>query len=345
MPINTVTGPVAPEELGRTLIHEHILIDLTCWFQEPETASRRALVEAPVDISILRFLLRDPQNITRDNLRLQDLALATQEVSAFNVAGGSTIVEVSSRSLARDPLGLRQVSVDSGIHIVMGCGYYCEPSHPKTLAERSVEDIAAEMIDDITIGVQPSGIKAGIIGEIGTSATMTPTEEKVLRAAARASIETGVSMVVHVDTRGNEALRIVEIVEAEGARLDRTVLSHQDVVIDVAAQIELARAGAYIAYDTFGQDIYIESWVGGQQFPSDTQRIHALQELIAAGCIERLLVSQDVCMKTQLHAYGRWGYDHILVNVLPMMRKAGLTEGQLHTLLVENPRRVLTPTV
>jgi phosphotriesterase-related protein len=200
------------------------------------------------------------------------------------------------------------------------------------------------MIADITDGVQPSGIKAGIIGEIGTSATMTRTEEKVLRAAARASQETGVSMVIHVDTRGNEACHIVDVLESERARLDRAVLSHQDVVIDTAMQIDLARKGAYIAYDTFGQDCYIESWVGGQQFPSDTQRIQALQELIAAGCLERLLISQDVCMKTHLHRYGRWGYDHILVNVLPMMRKAGLSEAQIHTLLVDNPRRVLTPT-
>lgn len=341
--INTVNGPVAPDELSVTLIHEHVLIDLTCWWQEPESASRRALSEAPVDISILRFLLRDPQNVTKDNLRLQDVTVAAEEVSAFKLAGGSTIVEVSSRSLARDPLGLRQVSLDSGVNVVMGCGYYCEPSHPRSLAERSQDDIAAELIADITQGVQPSGIKAGIIGEIGTSATMTPTEEKVLRAAATASKETGVSIVIHVDTRGNEARRIAEILDSEGARLDRAVLSHQDVVIDIEAQVELAHAGAYIAYDTFGQDSYIESWVGGQQFPTDTQRICALQELITAGCIERLLVSQDVCMKTQLHRYGRWGYDHILVNVLPMMRKAGLTEEQIQTILVENPRRVLTP--
>ncbi len=225
----------------------------------------------------------------------------------------------------------------------MGCGYYCEPSHPRSLAERSQDDIAAEMIADITVGVQPSGIKAGIIGEIGISAVMTPTEEKVLRAAAQASVETGGSMVIHVDTRGTQANHIVEVLESESARLDRAVLSHQDVVIDIRAQINLARSGACIGYDTLGRDCYIESWIGGQQFPTDTQRIQALPELIAARCLDRLLVSQDVCMKTQLHRYGRWGYDHVVVNVLPMMRKAGLTEDQIQTLLVENPKRVLTP--
>ncbi|MFN8593103.1 MAG: hypothetical protein U0031_16735 [Thermomicrobiales bacterium] len=343
MVVNTVTGPVASADLGMTLIHEHILLDLTCWWQEPETASRRALAEAPVDISILRFLLRDPQNVTKDNLRLDDIEVAAEEVRAFGFAGGSTIVEVSSRSLARDPLGLKKVSQVSGVNIVMGCGYYCEPSHPVSLASRTVDDIAAEMISDITAGVRPSGIKAGIIGEIGTSATMTPTEEKVLRAAARASLDTGVSMVIHVDTRGNEARRIVEVLESEGARLDRAVMSHQDVVIDIEAQAELARKGAYIAYDTFGQDCYIESWVGGQQFPTDTQRILALKELIALGRLDQILISQDVCMKTQLHRYGRWGYDHILVNVVPMMRRMGMTESEIHTILVENPRRMVTP--
>ena len=185
MRIDTVTGPIAPESLGVTLIHEHILIDLTCWWQDPPTASRRALTEAPVDIGILGLLLRDPQNVTKDNLRLQDVELATEEVKEFRLAGGATIVEVSSRSLARDPLGLKRISLESGVKIVMGCGYYCEPSHPPFLIDHPTEDIAAEMIADLTQGVEDTGVKAGIIGEIGVSSSMTSTEEKVLRAAAR----------------------------------------------------------------------------------------------------------------------------------------------------------------
>ncbi len=345
MPINTVTGPIQPDELGITLSHEHILIDLTCWFAEPKTASRRAMAEEPVSLSNMRFLLRDMQNVTRDNLRLQDVDMMVEEVTDYRYAGGGTIVEVSSVSLARDPQGLKRISQRSGVNIVMGAGYYCAASHPPSLASRSIEDIQAEMVNDITIGVDGTGIKAGVMGELGSSQTMTAVEETVLRAAGRASRTTGVPMIVHVDSRSSGAARIVEILEEEQARHDRIVLSHMDIQEDLELKVELAQKGVYINYDTFGGEWYVESWIGGQQFPTDTQRIQGLKQLIDRGCLERLMLSQDVCSKIQLHRYGRWGYDHILVNVVPMMRRNGITDEQIHTMLVDNPRRMLTPTL
>ena len=127
--VNTVLGPIAPEQLGVTLMHEHLLLDATPWFREPEAASLRAVAYQPVSIEVLGLLRNDPF-MCRDNCELLDEATATEEVRRFRLAGGDTVVDPTCRGIGRDPRALQRIARATGLHVVMGTGYYLEPAHP-----------------------------------------------------------------------------------------------------------------------------------------------------------------------------------------------------------------------
>ena len=156
MQIMTVRGPISPEEAGFVLPHEHLLCDL--W---PFTGSYDAIL--------------DDENII------------IPELIHYQKAGGKTIVEVSSIGLGRDPKGLRRISENTGLNVVMGSGWYREKVYPSYVYELSTNELAEKIFQDITIGADDSGIRAGVIGEIGTERYhITPAQERVFRAAARA---------------------------------------------------------------------------------------------------------------------------------------------------------------
>src|SRR5262249_32540652 len=141
-------------------------------------------------------------------------------------AGGQTIVDLTNHGLGRDPRALQAIARQAGVNLVMGCGYYVEAGHPPGLRERDVEDLADEMVRDVLEGVGDSGVRAGIIGEIGTGNPMRPSEEKVLRAAARAQRATGVALNIHVSTQAGPAA--LDLALGEGVAPERVVVSHVD---------------------------------------------------------------------------------------------------------------------
>jgi phosphotriesterase-related protein len=129
------------------------------------------------------------------------------------------------------------------------------------------------------------------------------------------------------------------VLEHEGVSLERVVVGHLDVRIDVEYAASVAERGAYAEFDTFGIEAYLDSTLS--EYPRDTDRIAAVVEMVQRGFVDRLLVSHDVCTKTQLIAYGGWGYAHLSRHIEPRLRKAGLTEDQITTIRVRNPRRLL----
>jgi phosphotriesterase-related protein len=155
------------------------------------------LVYGPVVMEHLGELLRSPL-VSLDNLRLDDVPLMIQELSRFAGVGGGAVVELTSNGLKRNPLGLCAISRATGVHVVMGAGYYVAAAHPPELADRSVDDLADEMVREIRDGVGDTGVRPGIIGEIGTGNPMLPAEARVVRAAARAAGETGLALNIHV---------------------------------------------------------------------------------------------------------------------------------------------------
>jgi phosphotriesterase-related protein len=278
-------------------------------------------------------------NAYLDNYDVTDVDLIVEELAPFRAAGGRAIVETTPSGMGRSPQALAEIGERADVRVVMGCGYYIEP-HPESLALRSAEDVAEELLREIRYGVDGTGIRPGIIGEIGTGPAFSAAEEKVLRAAAWAQRETGLALTVHLHPWHENGGRVLDLLDAEGVDPDRVILNHLSTAFDDDAyQRSLLDRGVYLAYDLFGFDHSLIQI--GRYAPSDRDVAAKVVELGRAGFLERLLVSQDVAVRTRLRAYGGWSYDHLLSHVVPLLVELGLDRAQVDTLLVENPRRVL----
>jgi len=340
--VQTVLGPIAPEDLGITLPHEHLVSDGSCWFVDPSEATEKAMVHHPVTLDIL-WWLRYHLFQNMDDLLLLDEQEATEEAVRFRLAGGNSIVELSNIGLGRDPAALARISRATGLNVIMGSGYYLAVSHGPEMDAKTEEEIADEIVRDIMVGVGNSGIRSGIIGEIGCSWPLTDNERKSLRAAARAQQSTGAALNVHPGQGEEAAMEIVKILGDAGADLTRTIIDHIDrAVRKPENRIELAKTGCYLEYDLFGREGYYPIHHRVIDLPNDAQRTNEIIELINKGYLGQILISQDIWNKTQRCAYGGWGYAHILRDTLPVMRVKGVTEEQIHMIMVENPRRLLS---
>ena len=346
--IMTVTGPIDPDELGQTTMHEHIFIDFTVMDDTPERWSAAGRVEpvgatavglyhAPLTMDILGAVARGAAN--RDNRLLTDERMAIDEVLEFRRRGGSAIVDTTSIGLKRDPLALSRVSEATGLHIVMGASWYRKGWHPKDLDDRSIESLTQEIVGDITVGVGDTGIRSGIIGEVGTEGDpLVPNELKVIQASARASRITGAAVTLHTSAVLHEQPGILDMLEAEGADLSRVVVGHSNpLASDLAFMEQLLARGVYIQFDTLGRQPTLSYPV-----VTDTDVGHGIVSLIEAGHVDRILLAQDVCTKLQLKAYGGTGFSFIQEQFIPYLKQLGVTDAQLHTIMVDNPRRVLT---
>ena len=335
----TVLGPVPGGELGVTLPHDHLLIDFTVMFREPEAASERGLAHAPVALANLGWV-RYHFNQSRDNLRLTDLPMAVREATLFHQAGGRTIVDPTNRGLARDPEGLARISRATGLHVVMGAGYYVGAAHPPDMDRKTVEDLTREIVSDVTRGVDETGIRAGLIGEIGCSWPWTENERKCVRAAVIAHRATGAPLMIHPGRDERAPQEILEVVRREGGDLGRTVMCHLDrTMTDWGRLRELAATGCFLEYDLFGSEVSYYPYNPAFDMPNDGQRMAWVMRLVEAGHLGQLLLSHDIAYKHCLASYGGPGYHHLLVNVLPRLRRRGLDDQAVQTLLVDNPRR------
>jgi len=178
----TVLGPIAGEAMGITLPHEHLLIDFAVMFREPAAASDKGLAYQPVGLANVGWV-RQNFNANLDNLRLLDEQTALDEITLFKRVGGQTVVDPTNVSLARDPLALTRISRATGLNIVMGAGYYVAAAHPADMDRRSEDAIVREIVREVTVGVGDTGVRAGLIGEIGNTWPWTENEKKVVRAA------------------------------------------------------------------------------------------------------------------------------------------------------------------
>jgi len=342
--VQTVLGLIESDTLGITLPHEHLLTDLSTYFVEPSEASQRKLAYESVRIENLGWIKTHRMN-NIDDLRLTDESVAIEEAMLYKKAGGDTIVEVSSIGLCRDPEGLARISRATGLNIVMGSGYYVGASHPPDLVKKSEEEIAEEIVRDILVGVGETGICAGIIGEIGCTIPLLEEEKKVLRASAMAQQRTGAAISVHPSSRDDLVLEIVDILGEAGADLHHTIICHVNYFgfcRDTLCRI--ADAGCYIEIDNFGRPaVPYPIFLYGKliDMPNDTQRIDSVKQLIDYGYIDRILISHDICFKTDLINYGGNGYAHILYNVISWMRFKGIHDDQIRNIMINNPKRIL----
>lgn len=340
--VMTVTGPVDAAALGTTLVHEHILNDCHCWWNPPSAPEREHLATGPVRIDILGELRQDPF-VNAHNVALDDEALAVAELGAVVAAGGRTVVDPTCRGIGRQPQALARIARATGLNIVMGAGYYLESAHPPEVAGMSADNIADDIVREATVGVADTGVRIGLIGEIGVSSDFTAAEEKSLRGAARAQVRTGLPLMVHLPGWFRLGSRVLDIVEEEGAEVRHTVLCHMNPShADVAYQSALAARGAFLGYDMIGMDFfYADQQV---QCPSDDEAARAIVGLVTRGHIDRILLSQDVFLKMMLTRYGGNGYAFVLRHFLPRLRRHGLDDAALDVLVRENPRSVFDAT-
>ncbi|MBO9654687.1 MAG: phosphotriesterase [Agrobacterium tumefaciens] len=336
--IMTVRGPIAADQLGVTLMHEHILNDCRCWWHAPKTPERQYLAEGFVCMEILGELRQDPF-VNKHNITLDDEPLAIAELKDFAAAGGQTIVEPTCQGIGRNPLAMRRISEATGLNIVMGAGYYLASSHPEKVAGLTVDAIADEIVQEALHGVDGTDVRIGLIGEIGVSADFTAAEEKSLRGAAQAQLRTGLPLMVHLPGWLRLGHKVLDIVAEEGADLNHTVLCHMNPShADIAYQSELAGRSAFIEYDMIGMDFfYADQQV---QCPSDEDAARSIVTLVEGGYLDRILLSHDVFLKMMLTRYGGNGYAYILRHFLPRLKRHGLDDAALQTLMRDNPRSV-----
>jgi len=338
--IMTVLGPLDPENLGCTLMHEHLLINLLCYYDPPKTPAESEQALEPVQLRNLGRMRQKPYS-NRDNLVLDQEQTAIEELNYFKNLGGRALVEVTSEGIGRNPEGLQRISRATGVHIVAGCGYYVSSSHPPNLTERSIESLTEEITRDLLEGIAGTGIRAGIIGEIGTSYPLHPDEEKCLRAAVRAQRRTGVCLCIHPAPQESAPFEVARVLEEENADWPKVVMSHIEDRFrhNLKAYRDLAQRGCYLALDTFGKEEYIPS--RKRQRLNDAQRIEILKALLNEGYRDQLLIAQDVCTKMDLRSYGGYGYGHILEHLWPRFLESGIREEDLGYILKENPKRAL----
>jgi phosphotriesterase-related protein len=345
--LNTVLGPTDESQIGHTMSHVHLTVDLMCWHMPPESGPMRGLSETKITLENLGTVRRNAMRV-KDNLVQDDLALAIREASEYRIAGGTTMINCDLPGIGRDITSLQKISRATGINVVASTGWYVQASHPPEVAARGIEELAEIMVKEITAGIGRTGVKAGNIGEIALSGRtrepFRPDEEKVLRAAARAQGATGVSLTVHPNFPGDHWDTYLDVLEKEGADLGRCYMSHLGLYPnpEVAKRI-LKRGVGFVSFDQLGhEELFGNPAAPALGYSTDKEEVRCVIDLLNAGFEDRLLLSAEVAMKTCYKQYGGWGYSHIHENILPWLKSLGASNEQAEGIMAANPRRLHT---
>jgi phosphotriesterase-related protein len=307
--VQTVLGPVSPDVLGFTLPHEH---------------TRCVLWHVPDRWDYWELTGEDE--------------LILPELARFRDLGGTCLADVTLQSIGRDPARLERLARASGLHLVMGCGWYRQSYYPveALIDRRPAEALADELVAEFLEGADGTVVRPGIIGEIGTDKPwVTAQEERVFRACARASRTTGMAVMTHA-VMSDVGLAQLRILEDAGIDPGRVVIGHSDSYPVLGHWIEIMARGANVELDFLGMSFT------PQERDAERRMIPLLLELLARGFAGQILLSQDVCHNQQLRHYEGSGYTYLQETFLPRLREAGVGEDEIRQLTVENPRRILT---
>ena len=349
--VQTVVGPLDPEQLGVTITHEHLLADHSYLISPPAEASAKGFYYKPMSMETLGLMKHYSDSLFNpDDLMMRDVDTAIEETMHFKQYGGDSIVDVTPRGSGRDPVGLARISRATGVNIIMGGTYYVDGAHPPEVANMSEDDILEQTIHDITEGVDGTGIKSGVIGEVGCTWPLTENERKVLRAAGRAQRMTGAPISIHPGRNPKSPFEILKVLSDAGADLGQTVMGHIERTILIMSDLKpLAETGCYIEWDLIGEE---RSFYGGQatnpdvgvkiDMPNDATRIDYMAWLASQGYGDRILAGHDIGFTHRLAKYGGHSFAYIPAHIAPRMRARGLDEEAVRKILVENPKRAFT---
>lgn len=339
----TVLGKIDRKDLGVVTSHEHVYIDMGVFFSEPQEIGAKNIAYEPVTIEKLGILKRNPFAVL-DNVKMMDVDTQVNEMMYFKYAGGNTVVDATTVGLGRDPEMLRRISLKTGLNIIAGTGFYVEAAQNKETISMSIEEIEKQIIREIKVGIGHSNIRASIIGEIGISHVMYPFEKKSLIAACRAQNQTKAPLMIHINPWSTQGIEAMKIVNQHHISPDKVVICHVDVENREEYIFELLDMGVYIEFDNFGKEMATDLWdckPGSGRFVTDWERVRLVKNIMDRGHTKQLLFSCDVCLKTLLHAYGGWGYDHVLRHIIPMLQELGVTPSDIKEVMVNNPARWL----
>jgi phosphotriesterase-related protein len=347
--IMTFKGEIAPESAGITLPHEHLLWDQWAYTEKSSDPDQNLEFSKPViaenrgDIEMRPFFYKD-------NLVNNDITISISEARAFKEAGGQTIVDMTPKQFNRQVEKLAQFVEATGLNLVFGVSDYLSMFWNEDEKKRSARDIKNEIVDEFKNGISGLKAKPGIIGEVGISSLNDVCELNSLKGAALAQAEIGCGLNIHptlFTDKGEYAKdghHILDIIDQNGGNVAKTCISHCDLTFeDFEYHESLAGRGAYIEFDQFGMYAMTLSTLPGKYLPCDLHRVKAIKKLIDHGYLEKILISQDICFKHLMKKWGGQGYAHIINNIIPMMRDyAGISEEQINTIIIENPKNFLS---
>ena len=281
---------------GYTLMHEHIFIDL----------------------SGVKKL---------DDCRLDCKDETIEEFKELYKNGVRNITEVTNIGMGRDINYIREVSEKSGINVICATGFYKEPFYPEFVYEKNEKELSEIMKKEILEGIDGTGIKAGIIGEIGSSKDkITETELKVFKSAIIAHLETGIPVTTHTSlgTIGHEQVKLFKEYKVN---LDKIVIGHVDLSGNTEYILKMLYDGVYVEFDTIGKNNYL----------LDDIRVEMLKEIEKRELIDRVFLSMDITRKSNMKYSGGIGYNYIFEVFLPKLREAGIKESSIEKMLKTNP--------
>jgi len=316
--INTALGTIQAEQLGTTLMHEHMVIGYPGW-----------------DIDNVKSYL--------DLVELAEIVAAKLgEVKNFGV---QTVIDATPDDLGRNVELNKIIANETGLNIICSTGKYMDHSDPgsQTDSREKTEVMVNALYDtfmrDITVGIHDTGIRAGVIKVATSESHIFPYEEIALKAAARAQKETGVPIITHTQ-EGTMGPEQASLLLSEGADPRKVVIGHMCGNSDIEYQLAVLKQGVSVNFDRWGLDIL---------YPDDLRKA-TLVELVNRGFADRIVLSHDhiahwLTPQPELPEFARqlivnWSYTHIFDNIVPLLKQSGISEGQLNQILVENPRRI-----
>lgn len=305
--VNGVLGPIAAEDLGFTLMHEHIMV--SNW-------SMRQNFDDWVDVD-------------------QVATTATSEVNLAQERGVSTLVDLTPINLGRDVHVIREVAERAEAQIIAATGFYYH--HEPWMGGWEVDRLVEWLLRDIEKGIQGTDSKAGIIKAATAEEGVTQDNRKTLQVAARLHLASGVPISTHTVPQNRSGLHQQDVFEQEGVDLSRVVIGHCGDTDDLEYLEEVLARGSFIGMDRFGLDMVL---------PME-KRVVTVARLCERGWGHRMVLSHDACCAIDFFPPGqvelppKWNYRHICDDVIPALRKEGVSDADLTAMTTDNPRRIL----